>query len=397
MVRIFYFFIARTSTFAKINRPMQFDSSDSSDFSDHFADAGFWRALHLRDQKRRAKRGIRAAQPASTITSPVIRGRVFTDELKNLALSVQSHQKPESSPEDVGLQPDAHSSLVNTEVRFSQYVQPLHGLAASIAALYMGKDSPISSQLLASWNRQFEALASAILLFSREDDAFRLMVNAGLPEDSEVNFWISARDPFFSRDEVQSFAVDLPLKQNPFFAKRFSVEFLASVGGIVSIPRNDPMTPLLLVFFFDEAPPLLPVGSLSKVLSWIHPILLRRHDKVNRTILHRNVYEQAAREVRAFLNLEDGGLLIQFDFDRDSLADATVCQRFLDEFRRILSYRNDLIVLRLRHDGVKILIADESARDPLMKIATELALGFGISLVSFQMPVSADHVSSLVL
>lgn len=344
-----------------------------ADELDQWQDPAFWKALHLRERMRSLP------EKAGAERHPPIRNRVFTDELKELARSIQRHGT--DSPE--------------TTIRFEELGPPLTGLAGSVARLYVEKEGELPESLLGDWNRRFSALGSAVLLFSREEGVFRLLLSAGLDDAQRQNLWVSARDPFFTRDSVQSFVIDRSLKENPFFAKRFTVEFLASLGGVVSIPREDRSAPALLVFFFDEEPPLLPVEELRSALDWIHPLLVRYLEKEKRSHLRRNIYEAAAREVRSFLNLADGARLVQFHFG--SLVDGQVCHRFLKELRRVLSHQRLVLILRLRHDGLKILLTPDSPAEPLLQTVGELAAGFGIEVSSFQMPVSADLVSSAVL
>ncbi len=353
---------------------------------EQWLDPAFWKAFHREESQRRARVLPRKREDGlNGLKPPPIRDRVFTDELKELARSIQRHGSARL-PQSRGPDP---------AWRFEDLGPPLTGLAGSIARLYVDREGELPRGLLAEWNGRFSAMASAILLFSREEGVFRLLMSDGLDAEQRQNLWIAARDPFFTRDSVQSFVVDNILKENPFFAKRFTAPFLPRLNGIVSIPREDRSAPALLVFFFDREPPALPVEELRSALDWIHPLLVRDLDGERRVHLRRNIYEAAAREVRSFLNLADGARLVQLHFG--SLVDGQVCQRFLGELRRIFAHQRNLLVLRLRHDGLKILLTPDSPVDFLLQTAEELAAGFGIEVTSFQMPVSADLVSSAVL
>jgi hypothetical protein len=336
---------------------------------DQWLDPAFWKALHLRERMWR--------RPEKRI--PPIRNRVFTEELKELAASIKQHgsRRPDEA------------------LRFEDFGPPLTGLAGYLARLYARKDAALPELIPLEWKRRFAALACAVLLFSREEGVFRLLLSAGLSDLQRQNLWVSARDPFFTRDAVQSFIVDSSLKENPFFAKRFTKEFLADLGGIVSIPHEDRSAPALMIFFFSGKPPALPVEELRSVLCWIHPLLVRHIEKDKRTHLRRNIYRAAAREVRAFVNLSEGAQLVQLSFV--SPLDGEICNRFLKELRRVLKHQRQVLVLRLRHDSLKILLTPDLPVQSLLQTVSDIAAGFNIEVRSFQMPVSPDVVSSAVL
>ncbi|MBW7858268.1 MAG: hypothetical protein H3C43_08250, partial [Leptonema sp. (in: Bacteria)] len=224
---------------------------------------------------------------------------------------------------------------------------------------------------------------------------FRIVLSSGLDATQRQNLWVSARDPFFQIDQVQSFVVDRLLKENPFFRKRFTFDFLASLGGIATVPRSDWALPAILIFFFDNDPPELPVDELRRVLNYLHPLLVRDLEKEKRTVLRRNVYQAAAHEVRAFLNLVDSGRLLQCHFS--GIIDGEISDRFLDEIKNALSYQRQVLVLRLHRLGLKILIGPDVRRGAIIGLINEFAARFGITVGTFEMPLSSQTVSSAVL
>lgn len=338
----------------------------------------FWKVVHSQEILQRN---------LSRIKKPAIRDRVFTSELRELAQDIKNHQ-PENKIHDVVV-------ASQTNYSFVQMVPKLDRTSTFIANLHLAKDLELPDSLLYDYNRRFNALASAILLYSTEDGAFRTVLSSGFDTTQKLNFWISARDPFFQIDQVQSFVVEHSLKENPFFKKRFTSNFLESLGGIVSIPRADWALPAILIFFFDDDPPDLPIDQLQNLLNYLHPLLVRDLEKEKRTVLRRNVYQAAAREVKAFLNLVDSGRLLQCRFS--GIIDADINDRFLDEIKNALLYQRQVLVLRFHPLSIKILIGPDIRQGAIIELIQEFAARFGITVSKFEMPINSQSISSAVL
>lgn len=377
---------------------------------DELKSPSFWRELHEEEIRRRYGR-----------RHPPIRARVFTDELKDLASRIRSH-RPEaavSSGEgslaaattpgqgESASEPSALDVPGSTQpgagafqpLSFEDVSRELPDTFQRIMRLHAGSERNIPGTVLEDLVEETGASSAAVLLFSRQEAVFETVCSTGLDRQTTANLWLPAHDPFVESGSVQWIPIAPELKANPFFRKRFHEEFLERLEAMLFCHRPDLFYPAVLLLFFEKGDALRQRPSdesLQQRLDWLHPLLVRRAEQMIQASSQRNIYGRVAREVRAFLALRQGTVLMKFMFDR--MLETDVGARLMHDIRQHLSHGRNCLVLRIRHDTLKLLTSDPpTERAALLRTIETLASGFGVGVRHEETPVGPEAVSSMVL
>lgn len=340
---------------------------------DELNSPSFWRELHEDDIKRRYGR-----------RHPPVRSRIFTDELKELAGQIRSHR-----PGEDGV----------PAISFEDVSRELPEVFQQIMRLHAAPERGVPGSLLEDLARHAGASSAAILLFSRQEAVFETVCSTGLDQETAANLWLPAHDPFVEAGSVQVVQITDALKANPFFRKRFQEGLLHRLESMLVCHRPDLFYPAVMLLFFEKGEQLRVSPAelaLEERLDWLHPLLVRREEQVARASAERNIYVRVAREVRAFLAMRQGGVLMKFMFDR--MLETDVGVRLMRDIRQQVSHGRDCLVLRIRHDTLKLLTSDPPAeRAALLRTIETLAAGFGVGVRHEETPVGPESVSSMVL